>query len=363
MDSVADIRSKGAAHKVALRDLRLDAHNPRLSPDDQGATQEDLAVSLELGFEAVTVAESIASHGFFGSEPLIVIAGDEPGTWVVVEGNRRLTALLGLADPGLRAQFAGRKQWDALGEQAGIGPDDLIPVVVLADRAEATPIIGFRHISGILQWEPFAQARYIARLVDEDGMTFKEVAEMIGIDRTRVGNLYRDQAIVAQAEELGIETGHIERAFSLMTVAMSTTKLRNHVGADLGARTVPGVSPIPGEKAGALRELITWIYGDGEIEPVVAESRAISKLGNVVASEPGLAALRRGESLDVAIQTVKDHDEDPRGRLLRRLRTGKNSLAAALEDLPDFASDSEVGEAVDEVKGAVDALLTALGDV
>ncbi|WP_315095400.1 hypothetical protein [uncultured Cellulomonas sp.] len=363
MDSVADIRSKGTARKVPLRDLRLDAHNPRLSPDDQEAAQEDLALSLELGFEAVTVAESIASHGFFGSEPLIVIAGDEPGTWVVVEGNRRLTALLGLADARLRAQFAGRKQWDVLASQAGVRIEDLIPVVVLADRAEATPIIGFRHISGILQWEPFAQARYIARLVDEDGMTFKEVAEMIGIDRTRVGNLYRDQAIVAQAESLGIETGHIERAFSLMTVAMSTTKLRNHVGADLGARTVPGVPPVPADRTGALRELITWVYGDGEIEPVVAESRAISKLGNVVASEPGLAALRRGESLDVAIQTVKDHDEDPRGRLLRRLRTGKNALAAALEDLPDFGSDAEVTEAVDEAKGAVDALLAALGDV
>ena len=47
-----------------------------------------------------------------------------------------------------------------------------MPVVVLPDRAAATPIIGFRHISGILQWQPYAQARYIARLVDEDDMSF-----------------------------------------------------------------------------------------------------------------------------------------------------------------------------------------------
>lgn len=363
MESIADIRSKGEARKVPLRDLRLDAHNPRMAQSEQGAAQEDLAVSLELGFEAITVAESIASHGFFGSEPLIVIAGDEPDVWVVVEGNRRLTALLGLANANLRAQFAGRRQWDSLAEQARVSMGDLIPVVVLADRAEATPIIGFRHISGILQWEPYAQARYIARLVDEDKMTFKEVAEMIGIDRTRVGNLYRDQAIVDQAQRLGIETGHIERAFSLMTVAMSTTKLRNHIGADLGTKTEPGTEPIAAEKEPELRELITWIYGDGETEPKIGESRDISKLGNVVAADAGLAALRRGESLEVAIQTVKDAEADPRGRLMLRLRTGKNSLASALEDLPDFVMDAEVRDLVDEVKSATDAVLAAFDDV
>ena len=34
-------------------------------------------------------------------------------------------------------------------------------------------------------------------------MTFAEVAEMIGIERTRVGNLYRDQAIASRREIWG----------------------------------------------------------------------------------------------------------------------------------------------------------------
>lgn len=362
METVAEVRSRGEARKVPLSALRLDAHNPRLAPDDQGASQEDLAVSLELGFEALTVAESIASHGFFGSEPLIVIADEIPDVWVVVEGNRRLTALLGLSDPPLRTQFANSRAWDALAAQASIDSQDLIPVVVLADRAEATPIIGFRHISGILQWEPFAQARYVARLVDQDGMTFAQVAEMIGIERTRVGNLYRDQAIATQAQALGIETGPLEGSFSLMTVAMGTPKLRDHIGARLGAKTEPGADPIPAEKHIELRELITWLYGDGETEPVIGESRDISKLGNVVASEVGLRSLRTGESLEMAVQRAKDADVNPRARLLNRLKAGRSSLTAALEDLPDFPDDLEVRDLVDEVRAAADALLSALGD-
>lgn len=360
MTQVRDVRSMGEQQRVPLSSLRLDPQNPRLPADMQGQSQEDLAVHLELGFDALTVAESIASHGFFGSEPLIVIEGDNPGEWIVVEGNRRLTALLGLVDPDTRNQFANPSPWDALAKQATVSYDDLIPVVVLPDRASATPIIGFRHISGILQWQRYAQARYVARLVDEDGMSFSDVADMIGIERTKVGNLYRDQAIAQQAKDLGIETGPLEETFSLLDVAMSTPKLRDHIGAPLGSKTEPGVSPVPAERAAELRELITWIYGDGETEPVIGESREISKLGNVVASPVGLAALRHGDSLEMAVQKAKDAEANPRQRLLQRLRAGKNSLIHAVDDLADFVDDPEVVDAVDEARAAADALIAAI---
>jgi ParB-like chromosome segregation protein Spo0J len=360
MGQLKDVRSMGESRREPLSSLRLDPHNPRLPAEIQGQGQEDLAVHLELGFDALTVAESIASHGFFESEPLIVIVGDADGEWIVVEGNRRLTALLGLVDPSVRAQFANPGPWDTLAARAKVQATDLVPVVLLPNRAAATPIIGFRHISGILQWQPYAQARYIARLVDEEEMSFADVADMIGIDRTKVGNLYRDQAIAKQARTLGIETGPLEDAFSLLTVAMSTPKLRAHIDAPLGSKASSGENPIPTEKAAQLQELITWIYGDGETEPVIGESREISKLGNVVASEAGLGALRSGASLDAAVQKVKDAESNPKQRLLTRLKAGRNSLTAALDDLSDFADDPEVVEAVDEARASADALLAAL---
>lgn len=358
MSEIKNVKAMGESRQIPLRELRLDPLNPRLPADMQGEDQDELAVHLELGFDALTVAESIASHGYFGSEPLIVIA--DGSSWVVVEGNRRLTALRGLVDSETRAQFANPAPWEALAGQANLSLDDLIPVVVLPDRAAATPIIGFRHISGILQWQRYAQARYVSRLVDEDGLAFAEVADMIGIDRTKVGNLYRDQAIAKQARDLGIETGPLEETFSLLDVAMSTPKLRDHIGAPLGSKTEPGAPPVPASKADELRELITWVYGDGETEPVIGESREISKLGNVVASPVGLAALRAGNTLDAAVQKAKDADANPRQRLLARLRTGRNALNAALDDLSDFPDDQEVVEAVDEARAAADALLAAL---
>jgi hypothetical protein len=363
MNTGRNVKAMGEARQVPLRALRLDQQNPRLTANMQGEPQEELAVHLELGFDPLTVAESIASHGYFGSEPLIVIAGPaEHGeqTWTVVEGNRRLTALLGLVYPAIRTQFAGALRWDELASREAVSADDLIPVVVLPDRSAATPIIGFRHISGILQWQPYAQARYIARLVDEEGMGFADVAKMIGIDRTKVGNLYRDQAIAKQAADLGIPTGPLEEAFSLLTVAMSTTKLRDHLGAPLGSKTEHDQEPVPLGKAGELRELITWLYGDGEVEPVIGESRDIGKLGNVVANPVGLTALRKGETLEAATQKVKDAEAHPRTRLVNRLKAGRSALLAAVQDIADFADDEEILDLVEEVREAADAMLAAL---
>lgn len=361
MGEAKDVRSMGESRRVPLSSLRLDPLNPRIPDSLHGRDQEEIAVHVELAFDALTVGQSIASHGFFPSEPLIVIA-DDGADWTVIEGNRRLTALLGLVDAATRAAFANPGPWDDLAARAKVEKDDLVPVVVLPDRRAATPIIGYRHISGILQWQPYAQARYIARLVDVEKMAFGDVSEMTGIDRTRVANLYRDQAIAAQARRLGIETGPMEDSFSLLTVAMSTPRLRDHIGAPLGSRLAPGAAPIPAEMAGNLRELVTWVYGDGETEPLIGDSREISKLGNVVASETGLASLRAGDTLEVALQRVKEAGVDPRQRLINRLRTGRNSLHGAVEDIADFGDDGEVRELVEEARAAAEALATAFVD-
>ena len=84
-----------------LSELHPDPENPRLRHDQRGQLSDDeLLVFIEQNYEAVTVAESIARHGFFGSEPLVV--HEENDRWIVLEGNRRLTALLGLARADLR---------------------------------------------------------------------------------------------------------------------------------------------------------------------------------------------------------------------------------------------------------------------
>lgn len=339
----------GIPLRVELRNLRLDSSNPRLPPSQQGLPQEDLAVILEMGFDAFTVAESISRHGFFESEPLIVIAGESPDSYTVVEGNRRLTALIGLADPQVRREFASPDRWEEIADGSSVSMETIVPVVLAPNREACTPIIGFRHISGILQWVPYAQARYVASLVDQQGLSFDEVHRLIGIDKRDVASLYREQAIADQAAELGFETGGLERSFSLLQVAMNSTKIREFVGAPLASKVTTGTPPIPADKTENLKEVLGYIFGSAEVQPAINDSRQISQLGNVIAEEKGLEALRSGLKVHEAKQKMDDARVDPRSRLLKRLETVCNSLEAALEDFSEFADDSEVTEKASDI--------------
>lgn len=350
-------RHLGDQQYIAISNLRLDPENPRLPAQFQGASQEDLAVDLDLGFEVFTVAESIASHGFFVSEPLIAIpSGREDEAWVVVEGNRRLTALLGLANPSIRGQFPSADQWEELARKAGLTLETAVPVVVVDSRATVVPIVGFRHIAGILGWTPFAQARYVAKLVDENGLSFSDVAKMIGIEKTRAGNLYREQAIANQAARLGIPTGPVEEAFSLLTVAMSNTKIRDFVGAPIASKLAPGGDPVPTAKTSELKELLGWVFGTSDTDKVLTDSRDINKLGGAIDSPVGLAALRSGSTLAEALQKIDDAGLNTLARLTKRLTAARNSLQAAEIDIADHGDDTDVQRLLEELQTSVDAL-------
>lgn len=355
--------SVGRIGEVPLKALRLDPDNPRIPESMRGESTADLATLLEMGFEAYSVAQSIAELGFFRAEPLIVVPHEsEPSAWIVTEGNRRLTALLGLADPDIRAGFTEPDKWNALAMKQPISMGMSIPVVIHESRETTHAEIARVHVVGKLAWRPFMQARYIAARVAE-GRSLQEVADLIGISKSKVADLYRDQAVLTQAEQLGVETAQVEGAFSVLTVALSSTKVREHVGAPLGSRLVLGEDPIPADKTEELTEVLRWIFGDEDHEPVISDSRQMSQLGNVISSEVGIAALRSGETLEEAKQKVNAAGLDPLDALKRKLTAAKNALAAASNDVSEYAADGEVLTLINDIESAVEGIRSTIGEL
>jgi hypothetical protein len=352
----------GEPKYIPIGSLRLDALNPRLPQSYRTASQDDLAVLLELGFEAYAVAQSISDNGYFQSEPLLVVASDtEENCWVVVEGNRRLTALIGLTDPKVRSQFGEAEKWEQLAGRCPLSSNDPVPVVVHPNRESTHREVGKAHVVGKLSWRPYAQAVYVAARVAEGG-TYAEVAEMLGMSKSKVADMYRDQAIVRQAQETGLDTTEVERAFAVLTVAMGSTKLRNHVGASLGSQLDPGKQPIPDEKVPELKELIGWIFGTDDKEPVISDSRQITQLGNVVASEVGLSALRGGDRLDQAKQKIDAQGMPPLERLSKRLTTALNALSQASDDIGDHCGDTSIRNLIDDIEAVLEGLRSIIED-
>ena len=87
-------RVGGTLERLTLDQLRPDWLNPRFLPGtaDRFETDADVYEYLDQKYDAHAVADSIARHGFFESEPLIAIPGEQSGYFIVVEGNRRLAA-------------------------------------------------------------------------------------------------------------------------------------------------------------------------------------------------------------------------------------------------------------------------------
>lgn len=352
----------GKTEFIEISKLKLDPENPRLPESKKGASQLDLAITLDVGFEAFTVAELMASHGYFASEPMIVIPDKEEGFYIVVEGNRRLTAVKGLTQPEVRSEFLDPDKWDEIAKKSSLKVTDLLPVVVASDRLSVAPVIGTRHIGGILQWKPYPQARYIADLIDKHGMKADEVATMIGMPKNTVADLYREQAIAAQAKEMGIETGNLESAFSLLTVAMKISKIREHVGAPTGSSFKAGTKPIPSEKKQELKETLRFIFGGDGFEPVITDSRQISSLANCIANKEGLKALREGKSLEEAKQKIVASTMSPMDRLTNRLTAGRSALIAASEDINVFNGEIHIRELITEIDDAISTLKNVIDD-
>ena len=345
---------------VPLDQLELDPENPRLPEEEKGGSQQDLVRYMLEEYEPIVIARSISRYGFFASEPLIIITKD--GTkgkelkYVAVEGNRRLAALRLLADKDLRVAVEADEEWDELAEAADL-PEE-IPAVLAPSRDAVAPIIGYRHISGIEDWDPTAKARFIAHLVDDQGKTFSDVALIVGERETDIRSMYRNDAILEQArEEFDFDTTRAEAAFGIFNQAMGNVPVRTFVGAPDPRDVEPKTYPLDDEYADELEELLSWLFGDEEHPKVIGESRDITRsLTTILQSDDALEVLRETRDLELAFITAGG----TRDRLLRRLANARGSLQAARDDIGEHSGDEEVIALLEECAEALAELRDAL---
>jgi hypothetical protein len=346
---------------VTLGELRPDPHNPRLPLDvkDQ-LSGDDLLVKIADSFDPLILADSIARHGYFGSEPLIVLR--ETDAWLVLEGNRRLAALLGLARADLRERFADRAKWEQLDPETPITLETPVPVIIADAREDADAVIGFRHIGQVLEWKPLQRAQFIAYLVDERGQSFAEVSDTVGEEEDTVRMRYRNQSILRRAAELGrqdiLDLG--QRSFGTYTAALNRTGLREFVGTAAIGEVVERSAQIADEQLPSLVELFGWLFGIDGDSKVIGESRELTRLSTVVQHGRALAELRRSRDLDAAYAMT----EAPRsGRdYLRQLAVAAGHLRAVVEAADAVVHEARTRTLIEEMRELLDELEIALNE-
>ena len=352
----------GKSLYLHVDDLLLDAENPRFGSKSKAISQEDIALKLEMGSEVIIVAESIARNGYFANEPLIVIESQVPGKYVVIEGNRRFTALLSLTSETIRSKMFQVERFNALAKTSVFRKEDLVPCTLVENRELIAPILGFRHISGIMEWQPLAQAIFIAKLIDEDGYSFVTAAEAVGRPKSDIAGMYRNQAIAKQATNAGMNTSGLENSFTSLTLAMGSPGIRAFVDAPLGSAVTPGMKPIPEDHHEELKELLAFLFGDDHRAPVIRETREINRLGKIIQNPTGLETLRATWSMVEAETAIKDKGMDPYTRLINRLKTANESVKSTFDDISDFINDEKVRENVQMLHENTSSLKNLLED-
>ena len=306
-----------------LTDLQLDPQNPRL-PESVERDQKSMLDYIAETTSIEELMDAIAENDFFPGEPLIVTPDEKnKGKFIVIEGNRRLTAVKLLQDPGFCSRPGARMR--EIAENARFTPKTL-PVVIKATREEVLPYLGFRHITGIKQWEPLAKARYIEQIFEQTPQKrapkdrYDQVAKTIGSRRDYIKRNLDALAVFKiikahdffEIEDLDDES----LKFSVLSTALADERIGNFAGSARNLNdgdyepTHPIADPSSLNQA-HIKEITKWLFEkDAKGKTKVGESRNLRLLSAVVADTRAVKALRGGSPLKTAYQLTSDLTKD-----------------------------------------------------
>jgi hypothetical protein len=288
-------------HFAPVDELYLDPKNPRLGRREveKHLSQAEI-LALMQRFTLDEIGVSVVNAGFWPQEALVVVreplgkAGKALHN-VVVEGNRRLAAvkMLKLAVEGGEVEPWRSLVGDLKKPQLKKLTETLvhIPYILVDSRDDVRAYIGFRHVTGIKQWDPAEKAEYINSLI-ASGMNYKQVTDCIGSKVGFVRQAYISYRILLQMEEQEeIHIPSVEEKFSVLTLSLRTEGVRTFLGVDIQADEKTAKRPIPKDKLDHLVKFALWLFGTEEVEAIVTDSRKIEKFGRILLDEKAVEYL------------------------------------------------------------------------
>ncbi|HVD99559.1 MAG TPA: hypothetical protein VNB90_15225 [Cytophagaceae bacterium] len=373
---------------IPIDKISLDIDNPRLARQRESVNEFDIIKTLYEEYDLEELALSMSENGYFDEEPIIVVPkqvpvifqGDNKDSieeiqkklmellkngeieFVVVEGNRRVSTAKILTNPTLRQKLKIREDSFAKPKSEEVVADiSLIPAIVYWDRKEVAPYLGVRHITGMLKWDAYAKAAYIANNIAQEVASGKTINDSIKIIQDQIADrsdVIKKQflcfKIMKEAEEdLEFDTKRIKNSFSLMTVALNSPAIRAYIGSPSYKEANYLERIIPVDKLEQLRHLLTWIFGDGKNEPILTDSRRItSELAPVLAKKEATEYLVKTNILEEAYERSSGEKD----YIIRKVNSASSAIKFSLSYAWKYKQESELQLAVEECLLAIGEL-------
>jgi len=299
---------------ISLHNLSLDVENPRLPISFKKIERSKKSIINWL-LEDASIIElmlAIGQNDFFIGEALLVIESREADKYIVVEGNRRLTSLFLLSEPGL-AEIHTRKI-DKVLQETSFRPTE-IPCILFKEKNEILQYLGYRHVTGIKAWSLVAKARYLNSLLEnmsESTLTesSRELAKKIGSLSDYVKKLLVSYQVFMVIEEEGFyqipSLDDTSFHFNYISDSFSKEHIRQFIGVDLNSE-----NPLENLSELNLKELINWFFRKNENNKsqVLGNSEQLKQLNDVLSNKEALQYFREQGSLKQALKYVKQSED------------------------------------------------------
>jgi ParB-like nuclease domain len=355
--------------KLKLEDLLLDANNPRfselgeeLNPVPEGRFADEKVQTSTFDkmkdplFDVAELRDTIKTIGFLPMDRIVVRKwkGLTNGNtkYVVIEGNRRVTALkwlVNLHEIG-KETFSEPELQNFKDLECLLLNDELAPV-------SANLILpGLRHVSGIKQWGAYQKAKAIHAL-RRGGMSSQEAAQSLGLSTKAANSAYRCFLALEQMkgdEEFGEYAE--PRKYSYFEEVFKRANLKTWLDwNDEQERFCAEES---------VREFYSWMIPQGEDnkEPKLPESKSVRDLSQILSDESALNILRLPDgTLSRALARFEvDHPEDWYPKVIVAIAAIRSLTPEMLRELDQgtLKSLEELKQRIDQAFKDRESLLT-----
>ena len=302
-----------------LEQLLLDPNNPRFSelgdeliviPEQRYAEERIQINAYEKmksdSFDVAELKDTIKQNSFLPMDRIVVrrwVHSVEGNTrYVVVEGNRRITALKWLKS--LHAD--GRESFS----EEQLLNFSSIPALLLDQNSEASGanliLPGLRHVSGVKEWGPYQKAKAVHALRNM-GKDPKEAAQSLGLSTRSANKFYRCFLALERMksdEEYG-ESAH-PKLFSYFEETFKSPKLTTWLAWSENSGSF--------ENHSNLNEFYSWIVPNSESDesPKLAEAKSMRELATIINDDHAMSHFRAdGGTLTRALARFEaDHPDE-----------------------------------------------------
>ncbi|MGG9960207.1 ParB N-terminal domain-containing protein [Ferruginibacter sp. SUN106] len=296
---------------ISVDDLLYDPENPRLPHTIVNSHDEAEVINWMLSDASILeLMGSIGLKGFFEAEPLLVVPGKD-NKFIVVEGNRRLTAVKLLRNPALAEKRS--KAVLEISKEA-VMETETVPVIKYENRKQILDYLGFKHITGVKPWPALAKAKYLQQLQPEyknlkRNDQYKALAKAIGSrsdyvkDLLSTVDIYDKMAKKDFFDIPGLKEDTID--FGVYYNAMKYSGIAKYIGVDEKLQ-----NPNAKLDLNRLKDLASWISEKDENKQTrLGESRNLGLLNQVLDNPKALALFKSGRKLDDAVTYTGEPSE------------------------------------------------------